>query len=493
MRAVGQRVIACTALHDVVTEVEVQSQFGEEVQSVVNHQVAGGGPHFVLLVDAVEHRYGVVATVGFEASVVVDQRGVSAQIAQSAVAQSAVVAVYGQCGVVDECCVDGAGVGFVVYYIAALGVEGNLQLAVEELGGEVEAHGGTLHARGLQDTVVVCIGNIEAVGKPTGCATYAQVVVMREGCAQDFTLPVGGGIAHQVYSILRGVLVYQLAELVAGGHVPSTASRIEVEVGAEIDLRLAGLAFFCGDDNHTIGGTATVDGRCGSVLEDGEALDVLGSYHRQGAQRTIGVVHRHSVDYNQRVIGGIERSAATYADAGAGSGVTAVGGNYHAGACAYQQVVGVSGKSGLYFVGLDNGYATGGILFLHCTITYNDEVLQDFGVGCEVDGNVGAAVQGHFLCLASYVGDYEGSVGSGDNAEIAVYIGGSALGLSFDGDGCAHGGIVVSVVDGTGHRHVLCQSREGHHQCHYNDEPCLPIHLKTNVLHATIFEWFDFI
>ncbi len=493
LRAVGQCVVACATLHDVVTEVEVQSQFGEEVQCVVDHQVAGGGPHFVLLVDAVKHRYGVVVTVGLETTVVVDQRGVSAQVAQSAVAHSAIVAVYGQCGVVDKCRVDGAGVGFVVYYVAAFGVKGNFQLAVEEFGSEVETYGGALHTRGLQDTVVVCIGDVEAVGKPASCAADAQVVVMREGCTQNFALPVGGGVAHQIDGILGGVLVDQFAEFVAGGHVPSTACRIEVEVGAEVDLGLAAFAFLGGDDDHTVGCTATIDGCCGGVLEDGEALDVVGGNHGQGAQRTVGVVHGHSVDNDQRIVGGVERSTAADADVGTGAGVTAVGCNYHTGACTYQQVVGVGGKSGLNFIGLDYGHTTGGVLFLHCTVTYYHEVLENFGVGGEVNGDVGAAVQGHFLCLATYVGHYEGSIGSGDNAEIAVYIGGSALGLSFDGDGSAHCGLVVSVIDGTGHRHVLCQSREGHHQCHYNDEPCLPIHLKTNVLHATIFEWFDFI
>ena len=49
----------------------------------------------------------------------------------------------------------------------------------------------------------------------------------------------------------------------------------ESPVGREVHLGFAGFTFLRGDDDHTVGTAATVDGRGGSILEDFDVLDVV--------------------------------------------------------------------------------------------------------------------------------------------------------------------------------------------------------------------------
>ena len=113
-------------------------------------------------------------------------------------------------------------------------------------------------------------------------ADQADVVVMRNGGAEDQILPVGVLVAeHRLYLVARGRtcgihLVDVGAELAGGHHGQLVGVGLDAHAAA---VRYAGRVaapLLGGDEDDAVRSTRTVDGRRRSVLEHGEGFDVVG-------------------------------------------------------------------------------------------------------------------------------------------------------------------------------------------------------------------------
>ena len=230
-------------------------QLGEEVQSVVNLQVAGRRVNLAYFVAAVHNLLdGVDGCLNQRAA-----RG--EQVVEVAVpglehrrGGVAVLPFYGNGGVEAYCCGQCAGVALLGVDVGAVGVGVDLQQTVEELGREVEAHCCALHAALLDDTLVVGVRGADAVGEPARGAGGAERVVLREGCAQGLFLPVGvTACEHAQDAFVVGVnLVNEGAELCAIHHVKGLAGGVDVPVGGKVDFGFAARAFLGGDDDDAV-------------------------------------------------------------------------------------------------------------------------------------------------------------------------------------------------------------------------------------------------
>ena len=85
--------------------------------------------------------------------------------------------------------------------------------------------------------------------------------------------------------------------LVGGGHVLDAVHQLghlgelgDALIDVEREFGSADLTGLGGDDDDTVTAAHTVDGRCGSVLEDGDGLDVGGV---ELAPAALDAVHEH--------------------------------------------------------------------------------------------------------------------------------------------------------------------------------------------------------
>ena len=117
------------------------------------------------------------------------------------------------------------------------------------------------------------------VGKDVGALSApveADAVVMGDGGARDSIEPVGGGAVVGVFFYIAVVLRQQVA-IVGGGEQTGTAGDVlGVDVSAVTDSSaFAALGSLTGGDkDDTVCSAHTIDGGGGSVLQDGDVLNV---------------------------------------------------------------------------------------------------------------------------------------------------------------------------------------------------------------------------
>ena len=402
--ALGDGVLV--GLAHVVAQVQVETELGQEVQRIVELQVAVAAPHAGHVGALLYGGHRVVHAVGVEL-VAVHLRGVAVEeLARRAVRHRVVgVRRAGRVGR-ERAAHRAAGVGELVLDEVALHVGLHLKLAVEELGGEVDARGDAVHRGVAYDAAVAGVGDGHAVWQEPGLSAHAEAVVVRDGGAQHLVLPVGVGFAqgHGCRAAGSPVARHYVAVLVAGEHVPCLAGRLHGHVGGEVDLGLAILAPLGGDDYHAVAGAAAVDGRGRRVLEDGHRLDVVGRDHRQRVAHALRalVAQRHAVEHDERVVGGVERRAAADAD-----GARALGagrrGDHHARGLAHEQVLYRRRQPGGYLRGLHRGHRPGGVLLLNRTVADGHHLVEHQRALLQGDGQRGLPVNGHRLRLVADV------------------------------------------------------------------------------------------
>ena len=395
-----------------ITEVQVEVQFGEEVQGIVELEVTGRRERLVLVVLVVEQRHGVLDGVAVDRSAggelvpAVENRGHGLACA----VDSGVVGLYGLGGVGGEGVAESREVSLAGLHVCALHVCLNRQMVVEEFRGEVETCGHALHTRGLDYTLVVGVAHVDAVREETGHAADREVIVLRHGGAQNLFLPVGIVHLAVVAELCDGRLCAhavgdEVGELGGVHHVEGLAGGVHGHVGREVYLRLAAAALLGGDDDDAVRCARTVDCGCRGILEHGHRLDVLRVDHCHGRYAAAVRLVRlgHAVDDDQGVVRCRERRAATDTDRSAAGGVTAVGGDYHARRRAHQEILGRDGDAGLDFIGLDYGHRTGGVRFLDGTVTDGHHLVQGDSARLELDVDDRAVVYGHTFGVIPHV------------------------------------------------------------------------------------------
>ena len=215
---------------------------------------------------------------------------------------------------------------------------------------------------------------------------------MADGGAVDLALPVGIGRSESIDRIIvhTGIQVGdKLAELVAGHHVDrllAHAGRYGTVVG---DLgSLVGTALLGSDDDDTVGSAGTVDGGCGSVLQDVEALDIGRIDHGEEVGQTLDtvVVHCKTVDDDERIIGSVQGRTSTDTDGGAATRSTASTGNADAGDLTGQHILGVNDNTLVHGVRFEGGHRAGEVALLDGTVADDHDLVEELAVLLEGDG-----------------------------------------------------------------------------------------------------------
>ena len=213
------------------------------------------------------------------------------------------------------------------------------------------------------------------------------------------------------------------------------------------------------DDDHTVRSAATVNGSSRSVLQHGERLDVVRVDQRKRVRGTLQtvVVHGQTVDDNQRVVGCVERRAATDADCGTATRLTAVVDDVHTGHLALQGILCARNQTVVHLVGLDGRDRTGQVVLLGASVTDDHHVLQRLSVVLQRHCYIGGSIDDSFLVADIAHRDLVALI-SFDN-EVTVEIGNCSRRLSNDTHGSADNGFAGSILHMAVHSDLLCEGR----------------------------------
>ena len=189
---------------------------------------------------------------------------------------------------------------------------------LQHLRAHERAHVHAVHVCAFHDTLTVHVVHRSHVLGLVVSAVDAHVVVVAHAGAQHFVLPVGA--AALVVGIVDAVGTHVVANVVGRCHIEGLCNIIESHVAVVAHVGALVLAALGGDDDHAVGSLRTVDGRCRSIAQHVDRLNVVGGYHRDvnAGNAVDDVVRLHSGTLTQR-------RGATQADAGRAVGVARTG------------------------------------------------------------------------------------------------------------------------------------------------------------------------
>ena len=214
-------------------------------------------------------------------------------------------------------------------------------------------------------------------------------MVSAYGVAQHLVHPVRVGCAQGRHTLGAAAVVLLVevggivAELVARQYFVLLVGVRNADVTIVAYLHGAALLTgLGGDDDDTVAGAATIDGRCAGVLQYGEGFDVLGVHHGEGVRQTLYaiVIDGQTVDDNQRVVAGRQGRTTADADAGTTARGTIVRDNAHTGNLTHNHVLGIGGDALRHFVGLEGGNRTRGVSLADLGITNDHGFVQNLGI-----------------------------------------------------------------------------------------------------------------
>ena len=203
-----------------------------------------------------------------------------------------------------------------------------------------------------------------------------------------------------------------------------------------VDAADTGTSLLGGDDDHTGHGAGTVDRGCGTVLEDVEALDVLGIQtgdgrtdkrrgitRREVLGRNVGhVLHDDTVDNPQRFRATANRRCTADADLGRRTEGTRYVLHRHTGRTALKTAADISQTRNLHIVCDKLVGCSGEQALVHCCHTRYDHCLHSLRIGFEFHADV--TRNGNLLRLVTYIGDDQNSiVGEILQLEFSIQIG----------------------------------------------------------------------
>ena len=340
------------------------------------------------------------------------------------------------------------------------------------------------------DTLVVEVTNREARPRSVGTAGNREIVLLTIGSLGHHVLPVdvvelavigtGEGRERGHTVIGRGSTVGR-EELCKRSHFDTMGVLRDTEVGAEVDAGLAGLRLLRGHEDNAIGSAGTVDGGGGSVLQDLDALDILGI---EPAEVGVGAV-LDTVDNPQRVGVAVHGSDTADADAVTAGRVTGRLGDDHTGSGALQ-TLGKGGRNALqHGLGVNGCDRTGHVALLLGTVTDHHGLLKEHIILLEDEINRALSPsEGDFLVGIADAGGDEGGIGRNvRNCKGSVGVGGSTdRGRTLHKHARGDDGFAVSVLNRTcdsvlGKCGDACAQREQDgHECRFK----MILHHKTD-------------
>ena len=390
------------AARPVIAERKVGMESRQETEAVVRIEAADGTVDFACGVIVVKQSGRIPRGT-------VDRDAVG--IGRLIVAEESIAAgIHRRAGIVRGTAPDGLRIGKTVVAASAFQIDVQLEAVIQEHGSERDAAGVAGHVVGPQYTVLAARTERQTVRYRTSPAGDAEVVVRSESGMEYFFVPVGvDTVVEQRLLAVIAVSAHQTVQLVTCNHVSRPGGSLEGVRRGERDLRADGTgALLGGDDDDTVGGTRSVDGRRGRILEDGHALDVVRIDETQevsAAGNRPADLHGHAIEDNQRVVGRIERRTATDADRTAGRRRTAAADNLHTAHLAVDKCLGRIDDTLVEILAVHTRHRTGQVALALYAVADDDCLLQNMFVRFKRDGKRSAGRNLHRLRLVADVGN----------------------------------------------------------------------------------------
>ena len=427
------------ALRMVVAQRQMHVEVGQEVEAVVGVETAHEARH-------VGRRFVVVQQADRIARCAGDGHAVG--IGRLIVAQERVVARIDWSARIVSCTApDGVGVGETGVAVGLLEVDIEFQVVVEQCGRQRKAAGVARHIVGLEDAVLIAVAERQAVGQHAELAGDAQIVVGTESGLEDFVVPVGVNIrVEQRLLAVCAIGRNQTDHVVAAYHVGRLGARLQRIGGREGDFRLLAVGALLGrDDDDAVRCTRAVDcGRCG-ILQDGHALDVVRVDERQEvatAAHAAAHLHRHTVEHDERVVGGIERCTSTDSDCAAGRWRSAAVHDLHAAHLAVDELLGRIDDALVEVLAAHARHRTCQVALALHAVADDDGLLQDSLVLLQLNLDAARCRDRHGLRLVAHERHADGLCAATQRQrEVAVVVCNHALRAAHFGDGCANQGL----------------------------------------------------
>ena len=203
-----------------------------------------------------------------------------------------------------------------------------------------------------------------------------------EGRLADGFLPVGMGVAQQFgIPATADVFLAELVGIIDLEFLVGIVDGIVTPVGypRRDNLPALGLrTFLGGDDDDAVRAPRAVNGGGGGVLQDVDRLDVI-------RIDRVDALADHSVDDDERLVGGVQGSALADTDRTGGTGGTGALGDLQTGDLTEKEVFGRVGFHTVKFIRLHGYDRSGGIGFLDFTITDDNHLVEVFVVFGQLD------------------------------------------------------------------------------------------------------------
>ena len=342
------------------------------------------------------------------------------------------------------------------------GGEPDLEVSADLLVDAAVQRDAAVRLRG-QGRVILEIRGAETVAAALGAARDAHLIVLGVAVLENHVLPVGDRVVRFVEGV--HILPGHLAEtdVFLAGHHRILDRSLQGCIGIEGHHRcLAGRSLIGTDQDDAIGAAGSVDGRGCGILEDVDALDVVGGDFRQASNE------RNAVQHDERVVRGGEGTLTTDTD-GRGCARLGRGGlHIHTGDTAHQGVRHIVGRNLAQVVAAHGHDGTGHILAAGRTVTDDDRGFELLGIIFEDDVNPAATLDGNADGGVAHAGDLENCGGSRLEGIRTIDARDGAVGRIHDHHGRARDRRTALVRDRTADADALRQGEEREHQagCH---------------------------
>ena len=317
-------------------------------------------------------------------------------------------------------------------------------IRVSELGIRIQLEVGT-------DQVLAFRNGIDQVTQ-TAVLLVKQVLVR-------ISITLGNGMAGILILVVQTLEEGLVVQSGIGDHVVlGNQAGVDTETGVELDLRITALTFLGGDDHDTVRTAVTINGGCGSVLQDGHGLDVL------RVDVGNGTIIRNAIHHDKRAVGSGHGTDTTDADriSTTTCRVAAGTGDLH--------TRGSTGKSARYagrnflldcLVVNDRRGSRKGTLGRR-TIRNDDGFVQELAVILEDDVDVGASGYGDILSHKSHTKHLKDTICRNTQRERTRDVRhGINRAVAFQNNIGSHDSFTGGILHGTLHSDILCGGREG--------------------------------
>ena len=268
-------------------------------------------------------------------------------------------------------------------------------------------------------------------------------------CRCDFSSGIERGAAVVDAGLVHDHHVFLGIEdfLLSPGVLPAIAAII-------INGSLSLFAGAGGHEDHAVGGTCTVDGGRGGVLQDFDRLDVI------GVEVVDTSIDRHSI-HNVERVGVVDGADTTDLDLGSGTGLARGLGDLDTGDLALDGIVDGRGADLVEGVAVDLRDGGGYDAFLLDTVTDHDCLVEQLGVIFQDDLQ--------FLLLrdrdrtghVADAGHFQDSARRDAEGEFTIQAGGRAVAGSLLDHESADNRLAGCVQNNTGNGDALRESRQG--------------------------------